>query len=182
MFGRCVLSLKDKAFAAKTITKKNPTRLLWSGDELLANSIWRMLRLRDFVDDKHNLTSSGEMLAAMVSALPAELQENALIACELAQYSKLNGEPTGYSGVPDGTPDTAKKNMTLIARVACLGQLKHGEIGYTGILSRTMLAYSSIVDAVRQSLRDLLEVCLTTMLLNGDANRDRPDFQDLSLE
>ena len=40
----------------------------------------------------------------------------------------------------------------------------------------------SIVDAVRQSLRDLLEVCLTTMLLNGDANRDRPDFQDLSLE
>ena len=182
MFGRCVLSLRDKTFAAKTITKKNPKRLLISGDELIANSIWRMLRLRDFVDDKHNLTASGEMLANMVASLPEHLQQNALVACELAQYNKLVVEPSGYSGVPDAPSESVKRNMTLVARIACLGRLEHGEIGYTGILSRNMLAYSSIVDAVRQSLRDLLEVCLTTMLLNGDADRDRPDLSDLGLE
>jgi hypothetical protein len=182
MFGLCVKSLANKSFAAKTKTKKNPKRLLISKDELLANSIWRMLSLRNYIDDSHNLTPTGLMLYEMVCALPIELQESALIACELVQYSKLNSDPSPYTGVPDAGRDVVKKNMTLVARVACLGNLEHQEIGYTGILSRNMLSYGSVVEAVRLSVRDLLEVCLVTMLLNGDANRDRPDFNDLGLE
>lgn len=122
------------------------------------------------------------MLLTIVQALPHTIQENALIACELASYSKFNSEPTGWPGVPDAGPDATRRNALLVARVACLGTLRHGEIGYTGILSRNMLAYASVVDAVRQSLRDLSEVCLATMLLNGDALRDRPDISDLGLE
>jgi hypothetical protein len=121
----------------------------------------------------------------MVTNLPLELQEVALIACELAQYMRLNADltvPYPYTGVPDAQPDYVKKHMTLISRIACLGPLQHREIGYTGVLSRSMLAYTSIIDAVRQSLRDLLEVCLTTMLLNGDADRNRTDFNELGLE
>jgi hypothetical protein len=144
-----------------------------------------MLRLRDFVDANHNLTNSGEMLYTMVSNLPLELQEVALIACELVQYSRLNADlsvPYPYSGVPDAQQEYTKKHMTLISRIACLGPLQHREIGYTGVLSRSMLAYMSMIDAVRQSVRDLLEVCLTTMLLNGDAERERTDWNELGLE
>jgi hypothetical protein len=183
MFGLCVKTLKDKNFAAKTKTKKNLKRLLISKDELLANAIWRTLALRGFIDDDHNLTASGEMLYAMVSALPGDLQEVALVACELVQYGKFPFEAnSGYTGIPDAGDERVKRCMTLVSRIACLGSLEHQEIGYTGILSRTMLAHASTVDAVRQSLRDLLEVCLTTMLLNGDANRERPDFNELGLE
>jgi hypothetical protein len=184
LFGLCVKALKNKEFAAKTKTFRAHDKPLTSKDELLANSIWRMLRLRDFVDANHNLTTSGEMLYTMVANLPLELQEVALVACELAQYTRLNADLTvqyAYTGVPDG-PEHTKKHMTLIARIACLGPLQHQEIGYTGVLSRSMLAYMSMIDAVRQSLRDLLEVCLTTMLLNGDADRHRSDFSELGLE
>lgn len=185
LFGLCVKALKNKDFAAKTKTPKTKGKVLVSKDELLANTIWRMLHLRNFVDADHNLTNSGEMLYTMVSNLPLELQEVALIACELAQYARLNADFTvqyPYIGVPDAQPESVKKHLTLISRIACLGTLQHQEIGYTGVLSRSMLASMSTIDAVRQSLRDLLEVCLTTMLLNGEASRDRADFNELGLE
>lgn len=38
-----------------------------------------------------------------------------------------------------------------------------------------------MVSAVRSGLRDLVEVVLTTMLLNGDIDRDRRDWIDLGL-
>ncbi|KIW03801.1 uncharacterized protein PV09_05102 [Verruconis gallopava] len=183
LFGLCVKSLKNNEFAARTKTFKNKNRLLISKDELLANAIWRMLRLRNYIDADHNLTSSGEMLYTMVSNLPLELQESALIATELLQYNRLNADITvPYTGVPDAQAESVKKQMLLISRIACLGPLKHQEIGYTGVLSRTMLSFGCVIEAVRQSLRDLLEVCLTTMLLNGDVERDRPDFNELGLD
>lgn len=142
-----------------------------------------MLHIRGYVDDKHNLTPWGEVLHAMVSELPLEHQERALIAVELAQFGRLNASSSvRYTGVPEGFPDAINKHMTLISRIACLGHLNHQEIGYTGVLSRNMLAYLSTLDAVRSGLRDLSEVCLTTILLNGDANRERQDFSELGLE
>lgn len=180
MLGLCVKSLNNSSFATRTKQKKS--RNLISKDELLANSIWRMLHLRDYIDDSHNLTATGKMLLAIVEALPLELQESALVAAELIRYGRLSGESSPYPGIPDAGADNVKKAMTLVAKVACLGELDHEAIGYTGILSRNMLSYGSIVEAVRCSLRDLLEVCLTTLLLNGDANRDRPDWSDLGLE
>lgn len=39
-----------------------------------------------------------------------------------------------------------------------------------------------MISTVRSSLRDLLEVCLTTLLLNGDAEREREDFTELGIK
>ena len=70
----------------------------------------------------------------------------------------------------------------ILSRVACLAKLHHKPVGYNGPLDRHLLAFESIIDAVRSSLRDLLEVILTSLLLNGEADRDRSDWASLSLE
>ena len=69
----------------------------------------------------------------------------------------------------------------LLARIACTGKIRHKPKGYTGPLSRHLLAYYSMVGAIRASLRDLVEMCLATIFLNGEAERDREDMMQISL-
>ena len=38
-----------------------------------------------------------------------------------------------------------------------------------------------MITTMRQALRDLEEMCLLTLFLGGDAERDRDDLADLSL-
>ena len=68
----------------------------------------------------------------------------------------------------------------LVARVACLGRLRHEPKGYSGPLDRQLLCFAWMVTAVRNSLRDLIETILVSMFLNGDAVRERDDWIDLS--
>lgn len=76
-----------------------------------------------------------------------------------------------------------KRNCLLISRVASLGKLRHKPIGFTGPLSRNHLAYHSMISAVRNSLRDLIEMTIASLLLHGDAEREgRSDWLDLGLE
>ena len=77
--------------------------------------------------------------------------------------------------------DIDRRNAMLVSRVACLGRLRHQPRGYSGPLSRHMLAYHSIISAIQASLRDTLEVALASMFLEGEVERDRKDFMDLSL-
>lgn len=59
----------------------------------------------------------------------------------------------------------------LVSRVAGLGILHHRPIGFTGPLSQHLLGYNSIINVVRQTLRELVEVACTHMFLTGCANR-----------
>lgn len=70
----------------------------------------------------------------------------------------------------------------LVSRVACVAKLQHKSIGYSGPLSRQLLCYRSLISAVRSTLRNLIEVILTGLLLNGDASRDRNDWSTLSVK
>lgn len=70
----------------------------------------------------------------------------------------------------------------LVSRVACIGKLRHKSIGYSGPLSRQLLAYRSLVCAVRAALRDLIEVVLAGLLLSGEADRDRKDWTEMSVK
>lgn len=70
----------------------------------------------------------------------------------------------------------------LVSRVACVAKLQHKSIGYSGPLSRQLLCYRSLIAAVRSTLRNLIEVILTGLLLNGDADRNRNDWSDLSVK
>lgn len=65
-----------------------------------------------------------------------------------------------------------RRNALLVSRVASLLRLAHQPSGWHGPLSRHMHAFTTMINVVRTSLRDLLEVTLTTLLLNGDADRE----------
>jgi len=180
-----VTSLKDPKFSAKSITSKDLKQLLTTKEEILYNSIWRFLHLREYVNSNHKLTPWGEVLATTIAALNGkpELEEAAIIAVELARLDLLNAKNMfNYGGAPMRGTDIDRRNNLLVSRIACLGNLRHKPIGFTGPLSRHLLAYHSMVSAVRSTLRDLAEVSLTTLLLNGDAKRDLPNLNELGME
>lgn len=77
--------------------------------------------------------------------------------------------------------DEEKTFNLLVSRVACIGKIRHKPIGYSGPLSRQLLSFRSLIGAIRSSLRDLIEVVLASLLLNGEADRDRSDWTDLGL-
>lgn len=70
----------------------------------------------------------------------------------------------------------------LVSRVAGLGELRHKPIGFTGPLSQHLLGYNSIVNVVRQTLRDLVEVTSTHMFLTGCCNRSAVDLSQVSMK
>ena len=69
----------------------------------------------------------------------------------------------------------------IVSWVASLGKIRHHAIGYSGPLNRQLLAFQSLVAEVRTSLRDLVEMSLVSLFLEGDADRDRKDWMDISL-
>ena len=64
-----------------------------------------------------------------------------------------------------------KSNTNLISRVACLATFQHRELGFTGPLSRHLLAFQQVASGVRTALRHLLEVYAVDMLLAGTFTR-----------
>jgi Temperature dependent protein affecting M2 dsRNA replication len=185
MLGFAVQLLKDKNFAKRTVSLKKLDQPLVTKNEILMNSIWRLLHIRGYVDNNHNLTSWGVVLNAVMAAVPSrQFDESALIAVELLRLGLLSADymfPT-YSSLGFAASENARRNILLVSRVATLGRLQHKQIGFTGALSRHLLGWHSMISAVRSGLRDLAEVCLTTLLLNGDASRDRSDWTELGLD
>jgi hypothetical protein len=110
------------------------------------------------------------------------------MAFEMLRLRVLNTQhmfPTPqFSGQPLRGSDTDKQNTLLISRVACFGLLRHRQIGYTGPLSRHLLAYHQMASTVRASLRDLLEMHACGMLMSGVVARklepsNATQFKDL---
>ncbi|KAF2396824.1 hypothetical protein EJ06DRAFT_533556 [Trichodelitschia bisporula] len=183
----CIKTLTNPNFAEKSITPKSfENQPLSDKDELLLNAVWRFLHLRGYINKDHSLTAWGRVLHTTLAALPSPHQEEAaILAIELARLGLLNANPMflTYSGAPYRGTEETKRFILLISRVACLGRFSHKEIGYTGPLSRHLLGFHSMITAVRNGLRDLMEVCMTTLLLNGDATRDEDkDLTDLGLD
>ena len=77
--------------------------------------------------------------------------------------------------------DIDMRNAMLVSRIACLGKIRHEQKPYSGTLSRHLLAYQSMTSSIRSSLRDLLEMTLVALFLEGLVDRDRDDWMDLSL-
>ena len=74
-----------------------------------------------------------------------------------------------------------KASTMMMSRVACFGKICHNSKTYSGTLSRHLLAYQSMISNVQASLRDLIEMILVAMFLEGSIDRDRDDWMDLSL-
>lgn len=160
-------------------------QLLSSHSEIVSNVLWKFLQLRGYVNKDHQLTVWGQALEkALSSSDPShDLEEPIFVAVEMLRFGVLNARDLfpNFSGGPTRGSDEDKKFISLVSRVACIGKIRHKAIGYSGPLSRQILCFRSLVYSVRSSLRDLIEVILTTMLLNGEVNRERDDWTELSL-
>ncbi|KAI5299329.1 hypothetical protein KEM55_002304, partial [Ascosphaera atra] len=203
LFGPALRALEDETFVKKTFVQKNsevstvrcacfetpiyltnPVQPLSTKSEILANVTWRFLTLQGYIDEHHHLTSWGK---ALLSALPttptnASLEEQIFLAVELLRLQILNAEDI-LPGSPAGASMTQddKKFTALISRAATVGKIAHQPIGYSGPLNRQVLDFRSQISAVRVAQRDLLEIVLVNVLLNGEAKRERRDWAELSL-
>ncbi|KAL8930589.1 MAG: hypothetical protein Q9208_000459 [Pyrenodesmia sp. 3 TL-2023] len=160
-------SLRDAGFAKATITP--PSK---DGQEGPRYS-------------QHQLTAWGKILDHVLSGLghSPERERSALLAVELLRLDLLKADTmfSSYSGAPFRGDDIDKRNCMLISRVACLGRVVHQPRGYSGPLSRHLLAYHAIIAAVQAALRDLVEMSVVTMFLEGYVDRDRDDWMEIAL-
>ncbi|KAM3088260.1 hypothetical protein ACMFMG_002314 [Clarireedia jacksonii] len=183
------LSLLEKDFPAKTIGQKTTTGLT-TRSEILSNGLWRLLHVRGYVNDKHELTNWGNALATTLKAIqPISekykdahlIEEGAFIAFELLRFNNLHTRdrhPELIGGPMRGS-DEDKANCLLISRTACLLKLRHQAIGYTGPLSKNFLAYHSLIKSIRDSDRELIEAIVASMLLSGQVVRDKKQYDRL---
>jgi hypothetical protein len=187
-----LLSLQREGFPQSTISKDKITGLN-TKTEVISNALWRLLHLRGYVNDQHELTAWGRALATTVQSIGPtvkkyndihHMEEAAFLAFELLRFDNLNSRnrhPELIGGPLRGS-DEDKANCILIGRTACLLKLRHLNIGYTGPLSKNFLSFHSIIKAVRENDRDLLEAVTASMFLSNQASRERSDgayYQDL---
>ncbi|KAF7184919.1 Uncharacterized protein HII31_13731 [Pseudocercospora fuligena] len=190
--------LSDDSWAKKTVTRRkdNEPNVLKTRNEILANTLWRFLQDRGYINSDHTLSAWGKALKAAFEKgksdqwlgqtdPPQEAEEAIFIAFELLRLDVLSTKnlfpSPQYSGAPMRGTDQDKANTLLISRIASLGSFSHARIGYTGPLSRHLLAYHQITAAVRNTLRDLAETHAANMMLSASAVRVRPDGEYTSI-
>ncbi|KAH7361995.1 XPG domain-containing protein [Plectosphaerella cucumerina] len=187
-----VLSLLFSSFSDETIAKSKRVKGIDSAEEIISLTLWRFLHLRGYVTSTHGLTDWGNALA--ISLLHAsdsckedansqhafEIYEAVLLAFELLRFGVLDGTSTEQSnGVANGGGDD-QASATLIGRCASLLTLGHQANGYTGPLSRDLLYFRSLVSAVREVDRDLIEAIVASTFLHAQSKRDRTDYFAIS--
>ncbi|KAK0727265.1 nuclease-like protein [Lasiosphaeria miniovina] len=190
--GSEVLSLKKPEFVAQTfLGPKEKLKGLQLAGMIKSLCLWRFLHVRGYVNDRHELTRWGTALAASMSALEPTVKqhpdvpnlfESILVGFELLRFELLNArnKHPDLRGLPlNGTEDD-QSSLLLISRCATLLKLRHESNGYTGPLSKNLLAFRSLVSEVRSADRDLVESVLASMFLYAQAKRDRSDGWELS--
>lgn len=180
-----VLSLRNKEFAKATVSKESGPSKINGQDEILANILWRFLHLRGYINDSHELTPWGEALATILEKLGSSFKQDeaAFLAVELLKYDQLNVKDRheDWVGCAMNGSDEDKAHCLLVARCTSLLKLRHESIGYTGPLSKNLLAFNSINAAVREADRDLLETVFAAMFLYAHADRQQQHWDELGL-
>jgi len=142
--------------------------------------MWRFLHVRGYVNNEHKLTTWGKALLTTVKTLNPthQLEGAAFLAFELLRLDHLNtrNQHSDWIGGPASGTESENLYCLLVCRCACLLKLRHGTIGYTGPLSKNLLSFYSIISAIRESDRDLVEAVSSSMFLT--ANADRLQFKD----
>jgi len=155
--------------------------------EVLPLAIYRFLHLRDYVDDRHELTVWGRALAVTLNALRPVIEkygneqhteEAVVLAYELLRFNCLDSRnpQVNLIGGPLRGTDEQKACCLLISRTACLLKVRHQAIGYTGPLSQNFLSFYSIVKEAREADRDLLEALLAQIFLRNEVDRSAKDL------
>lgn len=184
-------ALANKDFIASTLRARKE-KGLDSEDAVVSLSIWKLLTLNGYIKDKtFELTPWGAALAKTLSVLEPQaakapdapaLFRAALHAYELIRLGLLT---TGHNhaelqGWPVNGSEEDKNCVILISRVATLLQLRQDNTGYTGPLSKNLLAFHSMTIAVGTANRNVIESLLAYMFMSGQAKRSKLDGWKIS--
>lgn len=182
----CLNTATDAARAARTILPKDSSMRLEKKDELVANSLWRFLELRGFLNAEHTLTTYGRALHTAIQHVRVNdrLQEPLYLALELLRAGVLHANPYSesiYSGGPSFGTDEEKRRMLLAMRTLSLLPILFQAQPWDAPLSREMLVFNSFVKGLSRSLRSLVEMVTLTLLLRTETRQQRDDYLDISL-
>lgn len=187
----CLGATTSDQLASRTKTPRvklpdGSTSVLEKKDEIVANTIWRLLELRGFLNHAHLHTPYARALylALKKSKLNDKLQEPLFLALELLRGGVLHANLFGgrnYSGGPTFGSETEKKHMLLVMRTVSLLQMTFKPLPWSAPLSRELLVFNSFVKSTTRSMRNLVEMISMSLLLRGDGRRNRDDYLDISL-
>lgn len=187
----CLGATTSDQLASRTKTPRvklpdGSTSALEKKDEIVANTIWRMLELRGFLNHAHLHTPYARALylALKSSRLNDKLQEPLFLALELLRGGVLHANYFGgrsYSGGPSFGSDAEKRHMLLVMRTVSLLQMTFKPAQWTAPLSRELLVFNSFVKSTSRAMRNLVEMISMSLLLRGDGRRNRDDYLDISL-
>ncbi|CAB4431514.1 unnamed protein product [Rhizophagus irregularis] len=182
----CLKATATEDQAAKTVMPKNNDKIIESKDEILANVLWKLLELRQFLTSSHTHTAWGSAFKKALTTLKSNTEshhEQLFSALELIRFGYLNGNnlSRSYYTPPNATTEEEKKYILLISRTLSLVPAKFKGVSWNGPLSRELLAFNSFVKAMNRSLRNLCEMLTLSMFLNGDCVKDRQDYLDIAL-
>lgn len=151
--------------------------------EVLANVYLRSLHAASYIGSDHKLTDWGKVLAAGIEKSPSQA-EQLMVILSLIKEGFLTGKEfdVAYSGGPKNGTVKDREHSLLVSRLAVAIDYRQKEPGYGGPVSRTLLAFQSLVSCQVQTYRWLFESVLVSLLANGDADRvNRKDDEWSSL-
>ncbi|RUO95686.1 temperature dependent protein affecting M2 dsRNA replication-domain-containing protein [Jimgerdemannia flammicorona] len=100
-------------------------QILETKDEIVANTLWKALEIREFLNSKHTHTTWGAALAKALNypaPMSPQLQEPLLTAFELIRFGHLSGRnySKSYPGSYVVGNDQEKQHVLLISRTLSL--------------------------------------------------------------
>lgn len=175
-------------------------------DELVANTIWRFLELRGFLNHDHLHTPYARALhlALKDSRLNDKFQEPLYLALELLRSGVLHDSAYGATGSNKGklksggpswgdaeSEDLAEREMVLksrrhvllVMRTLSILPMSYRNMAWKAPLSRELIQFNSFLKILTKTLRVLMEVIASNLLLKGPGyvKRNRDDYLDISL-
>ena len=171
-----IRAIGTEDFLAHSKTRKVAEKLIVSEDEIAANVVWRFLQIRGYIDTDHALTRWGKALTTAVAALNPDdhLEEAVLLGMELTKAGLLSGNPNlaDFVGQAEFSSKEERLSCGILSHVAALspGQVRSGQVPQTR--DRGIAAFYQSSMALRSSLRDLMEMIVAALFLNGDAERE----------
>ncbi|OWZ61562.1 hypothetical protein AYX15_06241 [Cryptococcus neoformans] len=184
----CIGALASEELVHRTFKPKGD-RVLDKKDEVVANSLWRFLEVRGFVQQNHAHSLIGKALYAAytVSRVNDRFQEPIYLILELLRAGVLHG---GKWGGPEAAPllggpsfgdEDEQNSVRLIMRCISVLPLVSRNQQWVGPLSQELLAFNAFVRGLSKSLRQLFEAVSVHLLLSGDGRRNRDDYSDIML-
>ncbi|CAK7230899.1 hypothetical protein SBRCBS47491_007746 [Sporothrix bragantina] len=184
-------ALSNKDFVTSTL-KAPKIKGIVSGDTIVSLTLWKLLTLRGYVDSKTlEPTKWGVALGKTFAALEPVFQKHpevaatlhaaALLAFDLIRLDLLNSknQHAELQGLPANGSAEDRDTVVLISRTATLLQLRQDTSGYTGPLSKSLLAFHTLTTTVAEANRAIVESLLALTFMSNQAERERSDYWDI---